>query len=246
MSTLTKIIGRWGFFPGIKLYYNIKRNHSETWVLPELKHPVHLRKGTSDILIFKQIFGMGEYDIDMSAPPKVIIDGGGNIGLFAVLMANRYPDAQIFSIEPDAENFGQLKKNTGYYPTIHPVHAGIWNKNCHLQIKDEGHDEWGLQVTEALPGATNTIKGITLNAIMEEHKLTFLDLVKLDVEGAEAVIFSHDYEHWLSKTGTLIIELHERNWPGISSNFYKAINQFSFDSIQHGEYFIFSRNDISL
>ena len=244
MSTLQKIIHRWGFFNGLKLYSKIKSNPPEVWTLPELKYPVHLRKGTSDILIFKQIFGMGEYDIDFPDHPKMIIDGGANIGLFAVLMANRFPDAQIISIEPDAGNYLQLQKNTSYYPNIKTINAGIWNKDCDLQVKDEGYDEWGLQVMEAQPGATQTIKAIKLNAIIEEYQLGRLDVVKLDVEGAEAVIFKDSYEPWLSITNTLIIELHERNWPGISANFYKAINQYSFDSKQNGEYFIYTRKDL--
>ncbi len=84
---------------------------------------------------------MGEYDIEFPFIPQTIIDGGGNIGLFSVLMANRYPKARIFAIEPDPGNFSQLQKNTANYPTVTPINAGIWNKTCFLKVVDEGHDQ---------------------------------------------------------------------------------------------------------
>lgn len=241
MSTVSRIISRWGLIKGLRLYYKIKKDQTEIWHLPELKHPVFLRKGTSDSLIFKQIFGMGEYDIVFPDNPKVIIDGGANIGLFAVLMANRFPEARIFSIEPDTANFEQLKKNTAYYPNITPIHAGIWNKACKLIVVDEGHDEWGLQVKEVDGDHPDSLNAITLTDICEQYGIRNLDIVKLDVEGAEAKIFSEDFEPWLSITQNLIIELHERNWPDVGLNFYKAVAKYPFDSIRQGEYFMYTR-----
>jgi FkbM family methyltransferase len=242
MSTLSKIVERWGFIKGFNLYFKIKVIKPGTWNIPELKYPVQLRPYTSDTMIFKQIFGMGEYDIDFPLQPKTIIDGGGNIGLFSVLMANRYPEARIFSIEPDSKNFQQLKINISPYKNITAINAGIWNKSCFLQMVDEGFDEWGLQVKEAQPGVETDLKAITIGEVMEQWNLESLDIVKLDVEGAEAIIFKDNYHQWLSRTKVLIIELHERNWPGISANFEKAISQYPFTSRQNGEYFIYTRN----
>ncbi|HSK11695.1 MAG TPA: FkbM family methyltransferase, partial [Phnomibacter sp.] len=202
MSTLSKIVSRWGLFEGLKFYYEIKRNKKRTWTLDELKHPVHLRAHTSDNLVFKQIFGMGEYDIRFPFEPKNIIDGGGNIGLFAIIMANRYPNARIISIEPDAGNFAQLVKNTAPYPNIIPIHAGLWHKPCDLEIVDDAMDEWGLQVRETED--EHGMQAITIGALMETYNMPTIDVVKLDVEGAEAAIFSDNYHNWMSKTRILI------------------------------------------
>ncbi len=184
---------------------------------------------------------MGEYDIDFPFTPETIIDGGGNIGLFSVLMANRYPEAKIFAIEPDSGNFSQLQKNTNKYPNVTPIKAGIWNKNCFLRIIDEGHDHWGLQVREAEKGVETDLKAITISDLVDQFGLKSLDVVKLYVEGAEAIIFQDNYEKWLSITKVLIIELHERNWPGISANFEKAISRYPFTKRKNGEYFIYTR-----
>ncbi len=88
------------------------------------------------------------------------------------------------------------------------------------------------------------LKAITLGDLVDQFELKSLDVVKLDVEGAEAIIFQDNYEKWLSITKVLIIELHERNWPGISANFEKAISHYPFSKRKNGEYFIYTREGL--
>ncbi len=242
MSSLSKFINRWGFFKGIQTYYKIKEDKTAVWELEELKHPVHLRLGTSDHMIFKQIFGMGEYDLKIPFQPTQIIDAGANIGLFAVLMANRFPKAKIVSIEPDSGNFDQLVLNTKPYPSIYPVKAGVWDKNCYLKIVDEGYSEWGLQVKEVNADGPGHLKAVTIPEMMKIHGFDSPDIVKIDIEGAEEALFRKGFEDWLPHTKMLIIELHERNWPGVSKNFRQAIEQYSFSRQMHGEYEVFIKN----
>jgi len=242
MSTLSSIVNRWGLIKGLKMYYRIKKVKPGSWTLAELKHPVYLHPNTTDNMVFKQIFGKGEYDIDFSFTPYTIIDGRGNIGLFSALMASRYPEAKIFAIEPDQHNFIQFKINTTNYPNIIPINAGIWNKSCFLEILDEGKGKYALQVKEAAFGLETELKAITINDLIDQYNLETLDIVKLDVEGAEAVIFEDNYDRWLSLTKVLIIELHEGGLPGSSANFEAAIKKYPFSRTKNGEYFIYRRN----
>lgn len=239
MSTLGTIVNRWGLIEGIKFYYKVKKVKPLVWSLPELKHPVHLRKDTSDNDVFKQIFGKGEYDVKLPFVPRTILDGGANIGLFAVLMTNRYPNATIVSIEPDKDNFKQLSKNIEYYPNVIPIQAVIWNSNCHLQVVDNAKGAWGLQVEEAEPNNITGLPAMDVLQIMQNFGWDEIDLLKLDVEGAEAMIFKDNFEEWLGKTRMLIIELHEKEIPGSSLNFEKAIkNRFS-TRFSYGEFEVF-------
>jgi hypothetical protein len=77
---------------------------------------------------------------------------------------------------------------------------------------------------------------------MHQYKLPRLDIVKLDVEGAEMNIFSDAYSEWLSKTRLLIVELHDRMKPGSSDPFWKAIRQFDFTRFDRGENLCFINN----
>ena len=90
-------------------------------VPPGVRHPVTLRLKTSDISTYEQVFGNDEYDFSLNNPPRVIVDGGANIGLASIYFANRYPDAKIIAIEPEASNFSLLQRNVAAYPQITPI-----------------------------------------------------------------------------------------------------------------------------
>ena len=238
MSTISNAIKRLGFWKGLSSYYQLKTKQTR-FSLPELIYPIFIRKGSSDGSLFRQIFYNGEYDLDIPIQPKYIIDGGANIGFFAVLMTNRYPDARIISIEPDSNNFSLLKKNTAEYKNIIPVQSGIWNKEVSLQVIDQGYGEWGLMVKEVPPGTVNSFDAVSIAGLMKQYNLPHLDMVKLDVEGAEQFIFEDHFNEWISKTKIIIIELHERMIPGSADSFWNAIGQHSFSKNQVGENIIF-------
>jgi hypothetical protein len=60
-----------------------------------------------------------------------------------------------------------------------------------------------------------------------------IDILKLDIEGAELEIFSGPCE-WLSKVAILLIELHDRVAPGCSLTFYSALARYDFTEIKRG------------
>ena len=66
-----------------------------------------------------------EYDCSFAADPKVIIDGGANIGTASIFNANRYPGARIYAIEPDPSNFDMLQKNTRNYLSVSGERCGM-------------------------------------------------------------------------------------------------------------------------
>jgi FkbM family methyltransferase len=200
--------------------------------LSELAHPIQLRRHTTDVVSFWQIFCRGDYDLSLPEVPRTVIDGGANIGFFSVLMANRYPVAQILAIEPGAANFAALRRNVRPYPNIHPIRAGIWNRDAFLAVVDTGLGQWALRVKEVPAETPQAIRSVCIGRLMEEFAFSELDLLKLDVEGAEEAIFADNYDSWLPRTKVLIIELHDY----ISSTrpFWKAIRQFHFSQQRVG------------
>jgi tRNA G46 methylase TrmB len=101
--------------------------------LKKLKHPVLLRKNTTDIPTFNEVFYWGEYAFDIPKAPETIVDCGANIGLASVYFANRFPNAKIIAIEPEQSNFEMLQKNAAPYPNITCLQYGIWNRTTHLE-----------------------------------------------------------------------------------------------------------------
>lgn len=117
---------------------------------PEIKHPVALRIGTTDIPTFEQVLLNKEYDFITLSPPALIVDAGANIGLAAVLLASRYPQARIVAIEPESANFELLLKNTRAYPNIIALQAALWGCNGEIELMDSGLGHWGFTTRDRL------------------------------------------------------------------------------------------------
>ena len=205
--------------------------------IPQARHPITLRSGTSDLATFEQVFVWEDYDQSVNQALAFIIDGGANIGCATIHFANRFPNARIVAIEPDAANFEMLARNTSPYANVSLIQGGIWHKRAWLKIANPDDDNWRLQVGEAEAG-DGAIAAVTITDILAEAGVSRIDLLKIDIEGAEREVFSTGYQEWLDKVDILVIELHDRFKPGCSAAFYSAIAHYEFSETQKGEHVI--------
>ena len=80
-------------------------------------HPVWIRPDSTDVMTLREIFIARDYDFPVHREIRTIIDAGANIGLSSVFFAHKYPRARVVAIEPEAENFALLQRNTRGYAT---------------------------------------------------------------------------------------------------------------------------------
>lgn len=97
-------------------------------IIPKIKSRLFLRTNTTDAPTFSQIFIQKDYDLQMGIKPKLIIDGGANVGYASVWFTNKFSKAKIFAVEPEDENFKILKSNTKNYANVKLIKAGLWHK----------------------------------------------------------------------------------------------------------------------
>lgn len=196
-----------------------------------IRFPFYLRIGTTDIAAFDQIFIDQEYDFDTKNCPKIIVDAGANIGLAAIYFASRYPESKIIAIEPELSNFDLLVKNVSSYDNIIALNAALWDKNEEIELVDTGLGNWGFMTQaeecqeEHLGNISHKIPGITIDKIMEENCIDTIDILKIDIEGAEREVFMNS-SAWIGKVNALIVELHERLKSGCNRSFYNGSNGF--------------------
>ncbi len=224
---------------GINKFYQLK-----------LVTPIYLRPKSSDLLAFHQIFTFKEYDMNLGFVPKFIIDAGANIGLSALFFSNKFPEAKIIAIEPEKSNFEMLQKNTIEYKNIILNKRALSNESNHnFNVVDKGFGKWGFVTEIQNPKNTNnvidTVRTITIDEILIENNIEYLDLLKIDIEGGEKQLFESNYENWLPKTKCIIIELHDGITPGSSKSFFKAISKYDFSYLNRGENLLFINNSIS-
>jgi FkbM family methyltransferase len=204
---------------------------------------IYLRNGTTDVHTFYDIFTNDEYDIDFGFTPETIIDCGANTGLVTVFYKSKYPESKIIAIEPESSNFEMLVKNTSSFNNVHCLKNAVWGNEGFIEISDPGFGNWGFMTSETDNESETSVKTVTINSIMQKFELLNIDVLKIDIEGAEKEVFESDHQEWLSKTRVILIELHDRLKPGCSTAFFKAISKLNFYVEIKGELLICKRAD---
>jgi FkbM family methyltransferase len=175
-----------------------------------IKTPMYVRWRTSDLSVFRQIYVLGEYDCDLPSEPSVIIDAGANIGLTSILYANRYPNAKILAIEPEGSNFEMLARNVQVYSRVQALRAALWSEDTDLQLTDPGLGHYGFRTSASVAGkAHGRVKACNISGLMTKFGMENIDLLKVDIEGAEVEVFEN-CKPWIEHVGTVVVETHDQ------------------------------------
>jgi FkbM family methyltransferase len=227
---------------GLIIYIQLKLNLTNKISVAGVRFPLRMRPTHTDRITFKEIFIKREYDVKLPASldVKVIIDAGANIGFTSVFFANRYPQARIFSIEPDPENFEVLSSNIAPYKNVSAIKSALWNKKETIHTVDRGFGKRGIMIDKA--EGTHSLEAIAIQDLIHDYNLNAIDILKMDIEGSEKEVFSSDYDAWLSRTNCLIIELHDRMKKGCSKTVFEALSKFDFSLSIQGENLVFINN----
>jgi FkbM family methyltransferase len=155
---------------------------------------------------------------------KTFIDVGAFIGWYSVYaygILRKRKGAIIIAIEPDPKNYVALLENTKLCRFVKTMNVAIYTRDneeveFHLGRKDSRglsqsgsiyptyHDEKGL-----LSGESIFVKTIRLDTLIRRSGLDKVDLVKMDIEGAEYPVLT-DPTLDLSKVENIILEVHYR------------------------------------
>jgi FkbM family methyltransferase len=229
------------------------------------ERPFYLRPGTTDKQVTVEVLGVKErpedppsipsYDLrrlDRGRHPRkpaviqmlanlrtrtgkkpLIVDAGANIGASPIFFLSEFPDATVIAIEPDAGNFDLLHKNVAGL-AIGCVHGAASSRPGRVRVIDPGEGQWAYRTQAAPDGG---VPCVMLNEIFHRYAAThFPWIVKVDIEGGEADLFSANTE-WVEQTPVLIVEPHDWAIPnaGISRSLLKCISALNRDFIIVGE-----------
>ena len=193
----------------------------------DYEHPIYLRNHTSDVSVYRSILENNEYDFIIREEPKYIIDAGANIGMASIYFATKYREAKIVAIEPEENNYKLLKLNTENYSNITTINGALWNRTGEISLFDTGLGNVGFMVEtniSTIKPAAKKIKhlteAVTVDGIMNEFSMEYIDILKIDIEGSEKEVFE-SCRNWIHKTRCIIVELHERMKKGCIKAFYK-------------------------
>jgi FkbM family methyltransferase len=173
-------------------------------------NPLWVRPGTTDLKVLWDTF---HYKYHL--PPIqlksdcIIVDLGANVGYTVAHFAYLYPDSYIVAVEMDKENYEIATKNIKYFGQRCCLkHAAVWSNAERVSYDADG--EWGFHIVNQVSNSNmnyRSTKAQTIADIFEEHKLTLVDYLKMDIEGSEAEILK-DPKEWLNSVQSIKIEVH--------------------------------------
>jgi FkbM family methyltransferase len=173
---------------------------------------------------YLEIFVQRIYDFDARCENPVIIDCGANVGLSVIWFKQRYPNSRIIAFEADPVITEVLRANVATLglKKVEIVDAAVWDSTGKAGFVSDGADGGRI----AFQGAQKIINTVRLAEVITEP----VDLLKLDIEGAEYVVLQD-----LCKAGKieqvehLICEIHgQRENKGRLIDLLKALREHRF------------------
>lgn len=229
-----------GAIGAARIMWTLRRSHrlpaGTRLPLPLPQAPLTIRARSHDVYAFGQVFLSQQYLLPPQQP-RFIIDGGAHIGCAAVDFARRYPDAHIIAVEANAENFELLTINTRLLPNVRCVHGAVWPTRERVRISNPEADSWSFRCERG-----DEIQGFPIADLADMLGAPAIDIVKLDVEGAEREIFSApDADLWLRRTSCLLVELHDDHVPGCRRALTNLLAPGRWTTRQQGETLVVER-----
>ncbi len=199
--------------------------------------PLLMRTGhSSDLAVFKQIFIEEEYaPLSDVNEPRFIVDCGANVGYSSAWFLTAFPICRVLAIEPDPENVALCRRNLAPFgDRVSVLHAAVWPWDADLAWRrgtfGDGR-EWATEVAPLAEGSPgNAVRGLGIDKLVNESPV--VDILKIDIEGAEVALFSRQPAPWLDRVRNIAVELH--NEKGHSA-FFAALENHDYVLSRSGE-----------
>jgi FkbM family methyltransferase len=245
ISTLTKWLRTVGALSTFQwLFVRIGRELSLRWPASWRVHPrqahhaltARLRR-SSDLNVFSQIFIEQEYlPLRNLKDVSLVLDLGANVGYSSAYFLSCFPNSRVVAVEPDERNVEICKANLKPYgDRVLLLHGAVWSECTDLCLSKgifgDGR-EWATQVVLPCDVSAGNVKAWDVGSLIEKAGGAVVDLLKVDIEQAELVVFGESAKAWLPRVRNICIELHG---PDCQQTFFNALADFNFELEHSGE-----------
>jgi FkbM family methyltransferase len=188
--------------------------------------PVTLRTYGGDFFVLHEVF-LGEcYRIPdrwlQRHQVQTIVDLGAHVGLTSLFFLRDFSHARFVCVEANPENSGLLQHNLGCLENrVHIFPGAVSDISGPVIFVTDGPTWSGRVSTQDNGGAA--IRGYAMEEILASSNVTTIDILKVDIEGAEQQLFRRAAD-WLRKVRIIIIELHDGY----------TLEHFALDVAPHG------------
>jgi FkbM family methyltransferase len=153
----------------------------------------------------------GMRSLSLSGTP-VIVDLGAHTGGFSIFLAKRFPSATIHAVEPLIANYDNLAQACTEQSINNVITHNLAVKGVSGEIiigVDHGLSASAKEIGEEAIAYRNQVQAVTLPDFMSSNNISFIDLLKINIEGGEYSIFNSLTDEWLTDNiGNIVGELH--------------------------------------
>ena len=233
----------------ISIGYDVIRKNEKIIQISINKERYLIRRYGSDLKVFEQIIIRGEYNHILNLIKKAglanselnIVDCGSNIGLFSVWIMNKAKVKKIISVEADKENYSfnnYFIHKINFENKIQLLNRAIWsNSSLVLGVSNQFRDglQWAKSVVPTVDFDQETVCSISLNQILDDFIDQQVDVLKIDIEGAENVVFGNldSCDRMLRNTKIIAIEIH-KEWDS-TCEILEILQNYGFVLEEFGE-----------
>jgi FkbM family methyltransferase len=202
------------------------------------------RMESSDFRVFRQIFLEEVYHFFPAGfSPRYIVDAGANVGYSSIWFARMFPEAKIYALEPEQSNYMLLEQNSKQFPAISPLQIALWSSETELAVVDPGNGAWGFEMKELKDlSIQKKVRGFSGTGLWKLLNLSSVDLMKVDIEGAEFELFSSQDLSWITKVNCFMLETHERKRPGVERLIDQILGERGYKKFVTKELSIYLKN----
>lgn len=164
-------------------------------------------KTRTELDILEEIGLEDEYQPADAIPAETIVDLGASVGLATLRLLSSHPNARVVAVEADPVLIPRLRANVAGLP-VTVVHAAVAAKSGERQFFRSDMDSWGNSLDNTSGTQTAVaVSALSLGDLLDQQGIDKVDLLKLDVEGAEWEIFEASLD---PRVAAIVGEVHGR------------------------------------
>lgn len=216
---------------------NLKNRFPDKAIIAKLGKTLKVRIYPYDV-IGKEIYVKGMFEkaesllvYKLLKPGMVFMDIGANLGQYTLIAADSVgPEGQVHSFEPNVRMFGELAFNVELNKlssrcTLNQIAVSDHEGYAKLSLYKPGHEVYGSIGTQQ-EGVSEvvgyeSVRTTTLDSYITKYFIKHVDLLKMDIEGAELPALKGADKLLIRDDGPIIIiEIADINTAGFG---YKAV-----------------------
>lgn len=170
--------------------------------------PIYIRSTSTDIRVLRHVFSNLAYALpeELTGQVSNVVDLGANVGISTLYFAERYRTAKVLAVEPDISSYTCLQRNVKTISAGSRVSADqacVSDKRGTVRFSKQG-PSWGRSIVEE--GGIE-VPSFTIADLLDKHGIENVDILKMDIEGAEKLAFKSVNE-WINRVGWIVVEVH--------------------------------------